>query len=222
VLDIPATGGEDGGMQNRGLLAVALAASLLAVSGCGAARPVPPPASYNQKVAEHQRVNSWLLDGSVAFTGGESLGVVRFVPADEWPQVMADCLNVEGMYVAGDAGGLVVYEDPNLSQSQADLADSAWYTCTSQYPRDPVDDGYLTMEQRGYQYDYFQRSLIPCLTAHGLTVVEAPRRIDYITATHESDWYSWNPYLTVGGDPSEVELSKVQKECPYSALEPTD
>lgn len=120
-----------------------------------------------------------------------------YISAANASRFYAECLAAAGVdsnYVYGV--GLAF----GLAPETQEAAYLAYYTCTAQYPVDPLDRGYLSRDQLAFMYDYYSNRLTPCLRTFGFTIADPPDRSEFLVASYNGD--SWDPYreLALPGD----------------------
>lgn len=94
----------------------------------------------------------------------------------------------------------------------------SFYLCFAQNPLPSEESNFgLTLEQREFLYDYYQRTVIPCLFANGLAVSNAPTRDQFLSP----DWIRWNPYSSVGEIRTEDGFARAVDLCgePYAGID---
>ncbi len=138
-----------------------------------------------------------------------SVEVVRTISADEWAQVMADCLTEEGFSSvrANDDGSI---EWGNISQVQA--FDVARYVCTAKFPRDPKYQRPLTDAQLDRLYSYYVGDLTKCLTGLGYQISPPPSQ-QVFRETYDTD--PWLPIADAASRADSPEKwAEIVRTCP--------
>ncbi len=85
--------------------------------------------------------------------------------------------------------------DECMAATTAPDRDLVQWLCFKRYPVSPDSpdlDFILTKAQADYLYDYYVERLIPCLESIGMTVGEAPRRVEFTRLPYGA--LSWSPY----------------------------
>ena len=118
---------------------------------------------------------------------------MRVVDQNEWPGAVSDCMATAGfaMSISPD-GGLSITSLP-AEQEQAYTV--AYFTCTAEYPLNPVYRVPLSEEQLRYLYWYWDGTLRSCLTDNGYSISEAPSEARFLE-TYDSE-EGWAPFAEV-------------------------
>jgi len=173
----------------RTAAAIAMVAATLLLAGCApAARPTPltedEVAEFESELRDQLWTNTGMDDSlrpKVAF--GD------YVATDRIAEVFSECM---------------------AASPQSELNTGiAEYRCTILYPLSPNDQGYFSAAERSAIYEYYQKSLVPCLELHGMHVTSAPPRP---AADDGPDVLDWNPYWTLQQEL--VDTSGMDVDCP--------
>lgn len=132
--------------------------------------------------------------------------VEEYVGVDDWPGVMADCMNDDGWsdYVAS-GGGVTSPSGPDAQES------IDWYECFARFPIDPQETGYLSAEQREYIYDWYGEWLMPCITAEGYEIGTRPTRDTFVEVPEQ--WSGWSPYIALEADVPDTAVQALMEKC---------
>lgn len=191
------------------ILVVALA---LLLAGCASPPPIPTAGDYDPIV--QRRLDSvWLqsgLDDSVrpAVAVGEPISQLDAGTA------FSGCMAERGWpdYFVAESGFGYGYRAIQLATTDAEKLD--WYECFAAYP---VDSQYTLGSEAQFDvvYDYYQDSLIPCLTENGYPISDAPTREEFVTTwvgwTDPLFPFVWNPYHEY---PALTQPSTITELCP--------
>ena len=94
--------------------------------------------------------------------------------------------------------------DECMAATTAPDRDLVQWLCFKRYPVSPDSpdlDFILTKAQADYLYDYYVERLNPCLESLGLTVGEAPRRVEFTRVPYGA--LSWSPYVDMSPQPDD-------------------
>ena len=131
-----------------------------------------------------------------------------FVSLDEYPPLLNDCLADRGLEAIAFAGGILsLPEEPLTPDERLSL-----YLCSATYVVSPDEVGYLSIEERGRVYDYYQSWLVPCIEAQGFSIPLSVSR-DAFAAT--PGYLDWSPYYPIESGADQASLSEVQSRCPF-------
>ena len=197
-------------IKARGRIAVAgILLAGLVLTGCVSVVEPPLPGVSD---AEAERVTERGLDDAWSYSGiSDQLrpNVERsgYTPLEDFGALFVLCMNDAGypQYFGGEVGGYSM-TDHVIDQDET----IANYICTAKYQVDPREY-MLNREQLEYLYDYYQRTLIPCLARAGLTDLE------YIPTREEAlQTGPWNPYYSLPDDTYATLTSESQlvRMCP--------
>lgn len=92
--------------------------------------------------------------------------------------------------------------DECMAATTAPDRDLVQWLCFKRYPVSPDSpdlDFILNKAQADYLYDYYVERLIPCLESIGMTVGEAPRRVEFTRLPYGA--LGWSPYLVMSPQP---------------------
>jgi hypothetical protein len=187
-------------MRVRFGVAVAFAASLT----LGACSTPPAPGLDDDQIARitSQRVSLSSSSTQVNYTyvalidwGGEVTVCMRDAGFDNYNATAAS-------FVRGGDAEVTPLEEATLNN------------CLTQVQVDPVDMNILSREQLNYIYSYFERRLVPCLAAHGITVTDLPTREKFLSMIFIDDEFGyapWSPYEGFSSSPQ-----RIFDDCPPS------
>ncbi len=174
-------------------LAVAVAAALL-LTGCVTVVEPPPG---DMTVAERDQALADFMDYAWQITELDDAlrpvdPEVEFIAPNEWGPALATCMNDKGYpSYSGEANflssGHTVEPDENERLSL--------FLCSVGHQVDPLTYEPLNDAQRDFVYDYYQRSLVPCLLRAGVPVIDPPSRELFVANST-----AWNPYLMLPDD----------------------
>ncbi len=184
------------------LLSVPVLVLAAALTGCSGQTPTgPTPGLSADQVATIVDARNEIMWERLGLAGSPPAGssIRELRPLDAWGSAMADCMRAAGYpsYV-----GLASTYDRRSSKPATKAELIAFYECGAANPTDPVEQNYLSREQLDYIYSYYQRSLIPCLRAHGVTSSPAPQRAEFLRTIFVADEFgyaSWSPYEGLTG-----------------------
>jgi hypothetical protein len=218
-------------------LAAIVAASVLVLTGCSTARPVPlkPTASeirvFTERVATIELATGELkYDETTAIQtagGALSQGLGNEGKLQPFSVSLSGEKNVDRQMRYEDcmvASGYPLgaeYVDIGHSRNATDF----FFSVTEQgeevqchrdagsfeSPPDPYS-GLLGAKQRAYVYEYYVQWLVPCLSTRGQFLKNAPTKDQFTAAWQSSGW--WTPYEVLMSRPSAAELAKLEGECP--------
>jgi len=192
------------------MAAVALVA--LSLSGC-VAEPPPGP-SGDDVTAFNQR----LLDETWANTGLEGIAERPEVSPgaaldeSEWSTSMAACMNDGGVTSFGtgyspDTG--FEFVPVNGSQDVSTAVQLLFYDCIARHPMIPSGlFEVLSDEQLNYIYDYYKKTLVPCMIMNGFTPTTAPTRVEFLAIAGQ-----WSPYYSVDVGISGTQYEDIERIC---------
>ncbi|MET1045012.1 MAG: hypothetical protein ABWX59_12950, partial [Microbacteriaceae bacterium] len=189
----------------RAALGVGAALAGLALLSACTADP-PPRGPSEEEITTHTQT---LLDDTWAALGlpddlrpdGTLAEDVEPLADGDWSNAIFACIEDIGL---GDVGigwggghGYTISGADGETHLTTDQK-VQFYECVAANPRDPVASGeLLSTAQLAYVYDYYATWTMPCLAAHGITVVGVPSREDF---TSDLGLYQWSPYLAIAGD----------------------
>jgi hypothetical protein len=190
-------------------LAAVIAAAFV-LSGCVAVPPPGPSESEIAAVQQNALVQTWARTG---LPGSPPL--VEPGPAldiDAWGQAVFECVTRQGFELQSfewstddgaaliaDSGGAV--DDPAMQR--------AFYECIAANPREFDErDMVLTDAQLDYIYDYYLKSLVPCMVLNGFTPSTAPTRVEFLAIAGQ-----WSPYYSVDVGISTVQYEQLEQTC---------
>ena len=192
------------------MAAVALVA--LSLSGCVAE---PPPGPSDEDVAAF---NQRLLDETWANTGLEGraerpeVSQGAALDEDEWSTSMAACMADGGIPSFGtsySAEAGFEFVAANGSQDVTDAVQLQFYDCIARHPMIP--GGFyevLTDDQLNYIYDYYKKTLVPCMIMNGFTPTTAPTRVEFLAIAGQ-----WSPYYSVDVGISSAQYEDIERIC---------
>lgn len=190
-------------------IAVALV-GVLALAGCVAA---PPPGASESEISalqERSLEQTWERTGLDGDPPAVEPGPA--VASDAWGQTVYDCVLQQGFVLRGfewspdhgaslgaDSGNDV--DDPGLQR--------AFYECIAANPR-AIDEHTiaLTDAQLDYIYDYYLKSLVPCMVLNGFTPSTAPTREEFLAIRGQ-----WSPYYSVDVGLSSIQFDQIEQTC---------
>ena len=157
--------------------------------------------AVNQQIAELRSSNPLLADI-------ETPEVIRVIPAAEWTQTFADCVNEFGFSVTVLSDGGVKQE---ADGSQIESLQVANFMCHAMYPMRPDQSGDLTEEQLKRSYEYQTVTLPACLAELGHEVTNAPSYETWkVTQTWSELDALFSSFMSSTGD----YYYQVQESCP--------
>lgn len=167
----------------------AVAASLALLCGC-ATSSRPAPLTTDEMAAFDAAIDDLFWE-STGLDDSERPEIARgdYVSSDDLPAKFDACMAAEPQ----------VNLDPGV----------ATYSCNRMYPMSPTAQGYFSADELSALYDYFQKSLVPCLELHGFDVASAPPR----PAGHAPGYLDWHPFWTL--QPSGENPESLEAECPF-------
>ena len=186
--------------------AIALAALLL-LAGCVATPPPGPSAD------EVEAFNERMLDLTWKGTGlsGERPVVNRTeaLVMNEWIDATFACMSQSGIgdfsLSYGPDQGYALFGSDGGGVSAADQL--AFYECAAARSV-LVTDELLSNAQLDYIYDYYLRSLVPCMVMNGFRPTMAPTRIEFHAIAGQ-----WSPYYSVDVGLSGVQYEQIESVC---------
>ena len=136
---------------------------------------------------------------------------IRYVPFEQMAATQADCLKQAGWNVREVPSEGIEWVD-SVPASQETAAELASYTCTLQYPLDPVTGLPPNKDQLGLTYDYLTTWWLPCVEAFlGYHIeTDVPTRESYIASKG-----AWDPYTDV--QIAETSNPELYETCPRYA-----
>lgn len=196
------------------LTAVALAAALIALTGCAEGGPsssaTAETAGPDARLAA-QADSAW-SDVTAKFPDAlrPTVELERVIAPEDWVATMVECLHSEGFPGArtNGSGGI---DAGSLPGAQAQSYSIARYTCSVRFPVLPEASETPSDEAMRVWYDYMLSEQIPCIEALGYSLAEPPSfevfLEDYPT---ERQW-------TAGGEASGISAEAavaVGEQCP--------
>lgn len=190
-------------------LAVVIVA-VIGLCGCVAVPPPGPSESEMAAVRQHSLEQTWARTGLPGSPPAVEAGPV--LARDVWGQAVYDCVAQQGFELQGfewssDSGAALV----NGSGGTVDDSEMqrAFYECIAANPqvfdeRDMV----LTDAQLDYIYDYYLKSLVPCMVINGFTPSTAPTRQEFLALAGQ-----WSPYYSVDVGLSPIQFEQIEQTC---------
>ena len=177
-----------------------VAASIVLLSGCAEPRHAPPSGLSAEEFAEY---NDYVGQRMWQFTGlPESLRpevTPEIVEPDEWTERLGACDDMAAVATAAGEQAAIISE----------------YECRMSYQLTPGVLSLLNEAQLDYLYDYYQRTLVPCLRIRGVEVPEVLTR-DEAVDVGRFGAYPWNPY----GAMSDFTRDDVRDSATWAACPP--
>lgn len=101
----------------------------------------------------------------------------------------------------------------NLPPAQEESFNLAMFTCMAQYPLDPKYSATLTDDRLGVLYEYYVKTLTPCLEAQGYSVTPAPSKSTFIDTYYDK---TWTPYVDLNNAfvGTQAEWDRINGACP--------
>lgn len=163
---------------------------LLLLTGCVPTAPMPSMEPTDSEVeAWLTRQDDWLWDSTSIDDASRPRPEHVLVESSEWMSLLSDCMTDRG-YSAYDSDTTpqltYVFDHSDDLQERID-----WYECQVTYQIDPAEYGLVGGEMLDYLYRYNTTVLVPCLEAHGVSVVDVPTREQ---AGAGGEFEGWNPY----------------------------
>lgn len=134
---------------------------------------------------------------------------VRFIESSEYGEVHAECIREQGFGAEATFDHGVEY-DP-VPPEQGVALHEAIFRCQVAYPVHPRYSLPWTDEMIRTLYDYYVDELVPCLTAEGYTLQEAPSWESFL-ADYGTE-RTWTPYAVVDAGTPE-EWQQINETCP--------
>jgi hypothetical protein len=186
---------------------VATATLVVMLTGCAVA---PAPTGLASEVVDdvvgERRDALWNSYFGDAGLERPEVAMVEYTSPDDLMQRYVICMHDAG-YTAvhrhGDGLSLGADGDSGLD------AYLALWVCAAQYPVHPALMGYLSADDRGYLWDYWNTRTIPCLRALGFEVPDLSARDGFLASP---GGYPASPYALV--DPSELGWDVIDAACP--------
>jgi hypothetical protein len=182
----------------RRLIVAALA--VLALTGCVVSPPAPPTEEDAQRYYNAMLEKTWVGTGLSGLMDRPRVTAAEPVPARRWTLALVDCMTEKGFVLEGfarnpDSGYRLVGAAPLLSQTASD-GQLAFYMCLAANPPSEIEDqGFLSVPQLDYVYDYYLTWVVPCLAQHGWNLRSAPTREEFIELEG-----NWSPYTAIEVD----------------------
>jgi hypothetical protein len=193
-------------MTSRGFVVAVAVASVVLLSGCTAPRAAPAGPDSAEVAEAVQRA----IDIQWTATGLEGR-VERPVIEPEisgsgsvWGTGMSECAQLAAGpdstgWGYGDTSGFTLGDGTRGTDEQQ----LAFYSCFALHPQVLV----LSEDQREFIFDYYVRTLIPCLGLHGYELQSVPARADFVSGRYDqSATWVWSP------DSSMLEYPQTEKE----------
>lgn len=191
--------------MGRGLVALVV---LLALSGCAVvAAPEPGFSDAERNLVRQSASDGWWESSGLPDELRPAAVPVAVVGADEWPTLFVGCMNGLGFDNYRVRTGQVVISEYDGTDLVAAML--AHYTCRMSYW---TDAGRYNADEMDYLYDYYEQTLVPCLTVHDLELIDVPSRQDFVDG-----WFGrWNPYDSVHESDRDWALSDegTLRDCP--------
>jgi hypothetical protein len=172
------------------------AAILAALAGCSSVVevPQPPTATEARELYDEMLERSWISTGLSERMTRPEVGADEPVEVNPWTQAVVTCMADEGYTQVAfhwePDRGYYLDQVLNIESSVLEDAELRFFVCVSRHPLDVLsDDSLSTREQLEFQYDNYQRRIVPCLLVHGIPVSNTVTR-EHFVATQGS----WNPY----------------------------
>ena len=190
--------------MGRGLVALV---ALLALCGCTAvAAPEPGLSDAERKLFQREASDDWWNVSGLPDDVRPAAVPVTVVGAEEWPTLFVGCMNDLGFdNYRVRTGQVVISEYHGIDRDAATLAH---YTCRVAYW---TDAGRYNADQMDYLYDYYEQTLVPCLTVHDVELIDSPNRRDFVAG-----FGRWNPYDSIRDSDHDWALGDVGllRDCP--------
>ncbi len=145
----------------------------------------------------------------------DDIPLVRWTTRDEFFEVVSECVTDAGFPTVADEEGWTFPEGRPLDQEQA--WSLAFYECEAKYTMAPK---YITMDYSDDQlhvlYEFWTEVLVPCATAHGISVPDDAPTVETYISRFRSNGDLWMPDLSgmvaLHGD----DLDRFLEECPQN------
>jgi hypothetical protein len=180
-------------MRWKLLVAVTL---LLMLPGCTlTVSPPPPPTAEQDEVLYSQMLDrTWISTGLSEQMARPDVAADPPVDVNAWTQAVVTCMAEEGYTQVAfhwePNRGYYLDQVLNFESSVLDDAEARFFVCVSRHPLDVFsDDSLLTREQLEFQYENYQRRIVPCLLVNGLPVSNAVTRTQFVATQG-----SWSPF----------------------------
>lgn len=209
MLYLRPTAGQTGEVRSTTwALIVALAAALLTACASPPPSPALTEAERADYLAERNDVRWTRFFADRDDITPPEIEVVAYVPPQGSLRLWASCINEAGFEEVREYGDGLAF---GVDRSEVDAAYLAFYTCTAQYPIDPIALGYRSQRQLGLLWDYYDTRLLPCLALAGTPSAFEVSREDFVALGLEG--VAPNPYDTVSGV-TVREWRQLDLQCP--------
>ena len=210
VLDVGATGGQTEAVRSMtwALVVAVIGATL---TGCATPSPASPALTEAERAdytAERNDVRWTRFFADRDDITPPEIQVIAYVPPQGSLRRWAACINEAGFEEVREYGDGLAF---GVDRSEVDAAYLAFYTCTAQFPIDPVELGYLSQRQLGLLWDYYDTRLLPCLELIGAPSALEVTREEFVSQGLEG--VTPNPYDTVVGVTIR-EWRQIDLQCP--------
>lgn len=115
---------------------------------------------------------------------------VRWVSAQEWPEVQVSCISDAGFEARVNNGGMLFGDVP---EGQASALNEAVAKCEASYPIDARTHMTLPLERAKAEYEYYAKALRSCVEKLGYTISEPPSQQTWLDGYY-SGGATWSPY----------------------------
>ena len=190
------------------------AVALVALTLCGCVAEPPPGmseadlADFNEGVLD----KTWQRTGLDGAEERPEAGEGDPLSEQDWYTAMGECMNDGGVASFGTSYSPATgfeYVDGSGLQRANDAVQLLFYGCVARHPMIPGDNIVpLTDEQLDYIYDYYQRSLVPCMIMNGYTPSAAPTRVEFRAIAGQ-----WSPYYSVDVGITGTQFDEIVRIC---------
>jgi hypothetical protein len=193
----------------RSRVLVVIVAATLALTGCTAERALPREPTEEEVAAAIEAALDVQWEAS-GLDGVVDRPDVTAPEPDPAATGLATCVSSLGMesYGWSDDSGLVL----DTGERGSDEQQLAFYECFARFPTVTV----FSAEQRDVIYDYYARSLVPCLGLHGYALRPVLTRAAF-EAEYErgARGWIWSPYYSLVSPPLTVgRNADLVRACP--------
>ena len=174
---------------------LSVAALLVVLTGCSTVSPPPPQTDRQAEVLYAAMLDrSWISTGLSERMPRPEIAAESPLSVETWPQAIVECMAEEGFsqveFHWEPLRGYYLDRVRDIESSVLDNAEVRFFVCVSRHPIDVRDEELLlTRAQLDYLYDYYQRSVVPCLRVNGVELSSVQSREEFAAGQG-----SWSPY----------------------------
>jgi len=181
------------------------------LAGCSS-ESVPPGPTASQLPGILSRAQGYGANGYANY----DVNFVRFISDAEWPTVMTNCLEAQGVTTVDfrlmQPGPYTYPVDPHGSA----VLSRALGACALEYPSQALAGEVRTRAQWAYEYSYLSKEFSACVRAAGGSVSGLPSRKDYLTTAVSTTGVP-SAFSYVFRSPGGAPLSVIKARCPATA-----